>query len=230
MAPSTIHRFLANLPGFLRAAGSFPAVPLWILTSNYDTLIEQALDEVGEPFYLLYYLGGTNPQGEGLFAVRDPNGSLRIIEQPNNVRWLANQDAHVVVKLSGGIVHGGGLPESVVIAPGHFERVAALMSSALPAFLRSALLDRFLLFLGHSLTQPDVQELVKLSILGATEKEGIVKSWAVQLLPRDPDQLRSWEARLSPVRSLGLKVIDVDAEVFILGLHAELSALAAKSQ
>jgi hypothetical protein len=40
-------------------------------------LIEQALDQVGEPFYLLYYLGGSNPQGEGLFAVRDPNGSLR---------------------------------------------------------------------------------------------------------------------------------------------------------
>jgi len=154
-----VHGFLAALPGFLRATRQFRALPLWVLTSNYDTHIEQALDDAGEPFYLLYYLGGTNPKSEGLFALRDPDGSLQIIEQPHNVRGLRQSDVHVVVKLNGGIVHGGGLPESVVIAPAHFERSAALMSSALPEFLREALLDKFLLFLGHGLAEPDAQEM-----------------------------------------------------------------------
>jgi hypothetical protein len=226
--PSVVHNFLARLPGFLRATSHSDALPIWILTSNYDTFIEQALDEAGEPFYLLYYLGGTNPKCEGLFALRDPNGSLQIIEQPDNMRWLKDPNAHVVVKVDGGVVYGGGLPESVVIAPGHFERSAALMPSALPAFLRNALLERFLLFLGHGLAEPDVQEIAKLSIQGATAKEGIVKSWVVQFLPSDPGELRSWEARLSSVRSLGLKFIDVDVQIFIFELHARLSALATR--
>ncbi|QLH37859.1 MAG: SIR2 family protein [Defluviicoccus sp.] len=48
--PSTVHSFIAALPAFMREQRR--AAPLCILTTNYDTLMEQALAEAGEPFQL----------------------------------------------------------------------------------------------------------------------------------------------------------------------------------
>src|SRR5262249_14278119 len=68
--PSAVHRLLAALPGLLRATNRLQAAPLWVFTTNYDTLMEEALTTAGERFHLLYYIGGTATEDEGLFVER----------------------------------------------------------------------------------------------------------------------------------------------------------------
>jgi hypothetical protein len=48
--------------------------------------MEDALETVGEPYYLLYYMGGLAAERDGLFAVRSPDGAERVIEQPDAFR------------------------------------------------------------------------------------------------------------------------------------------------
>ena len=62
--PSLVHRFIAALPTFLREHRK--SGQLYIFTTNYDTLMEQALIEAGEKFHLLYYVNDLK-DGRGAF-------------------------------------------------------------------------------------------------------------------------------------------------------------------
>jgi hypothetical protein len=68
--PSVLHRFIAALPAFLREQGK--SGRLCIFTTNYDTLMEQALTEAGEAFHLLYYINDGG-DGTGCFLERSPD-------------------------------------------------------------------------------------------------------------------------------------------------------------
>jgi SIR2-like domain len=48
-------RFIASLPRLLGERDSTRSSGQWVLTTNYDTLCEQALEEAGEPIHVLYY-------------------------------------------------------------------------------------------------------------------------------------------------------------------------------
>ena len=82
-APSVIHRFIAALPGFLRQQGK--SGQLCIITTNYDTLMERALTEAGEAFHQLYYVNDGG-DGMGCFRERLPDGAIRQVEKPENLR------------------------------------------------------------------------------------------------------------------------------------------------
>lgn len=219
--PSAVHRMLAALPAFLRANDRPEAAPLWVFSTNYDTLMEQAMTLVGEPFQLLYYIGGTATKDDGLFAQRTADGGTRIIERPENLRDL-DPASNVIVKFNGGLVYEGGFPESVVTAAGHFERLAARIPNALPVFLRAALSDKSLLFLGHGLVEPDANALIRYS----APRDGTIKSWAIQLPPGDPESLRFWQERVDDLRRWGLEVVRLDLEEFMAALHKRWSKLA----
>jgi hypothetical protein len=218
VGPSAVHRLLAALPALLRTAHQPQAAPLWIFTTNYDVLMEKALTEAGERFHLLYYIGGTATQDEGLFAERAADGSVRIIERPENLRSLDPQ-SNVVVKFNGGLVHDGSFDESVLIAAGHFEQLAAHIPDNLPAYLRVALREKSLLFLGHGLAEPDVHALIKYSAQG----DRTIKSWAIQLPPSDPLWRHSWEERVEYWRGWSLQVVPSDLKAFLAAFHQECS-------
>jgi hypothetical protein len=212
--PSVVYRLLAALPGLLRTTNR--PQPLWVLTTNYDTLMEEAMAMAGEQFHLLYYIGGTATEDEGLFVERSADGLVRLIERPENLRSL-DPTSNVIVKLNGGLVHNGGFPESVLIAAGHFERLAARIPDALPAYLRAALQEKSLLFLGHGLAEPDVHTLIKYS----AQQDRTIKSWAIQLAPPDPERLHAWQERAKDWRGWGLELVDSDLELFLGALHKE---------
>ena len=214
--PSAVHRLLAALPGLLRATNRLQAAPLWVFTTNYDTLMEEALATAGERFHLLYYIGGTATEDEGLFVERSADGLVRIIERPENLRSL-DPASNVIVKLNGGLVHRDDFPESVLIATGHFERLAARIPDALPFHLRAAFREKSLLFLGHGLAEPDVQALIKYS----AQKDRTVKSWAIQLPPSDPEWRRAWQERVEYWRGWGLQLVPSDLKLFLAALHQE---------
>lgn len=214
--PSMVHRFLAALPGFLRSKGRADAAPLWIITTNYDTVMEQSLADAQEPFRLLYYVGGTASRDDGLFAERAPDGSVRVIEKPDHLR-THDRSLNVIVKLNGGLFYGGGIEESVVVAPAHFERLAARIPERLPKFVQIALRERSLLFLGHGLAEADVHAILRYS----SPKDGTIKSWAVQP-PPNPNQLAAWQERVQFQRGLGLQIVPADLESFLVDLHRRL--------
>jgi len=217
--PGMVHHVLAALPGLLRARHRPAAAPLWVLTTNYDTFMEDALDTVGEPYYMLYYMGGLAAKHDGLFAVRSPDGAEYVIEQPDHFRML-NEAHSMVVKLNGGMLRDSQIEESVVISTGHFERLAARIPDALPAVLRRALRERSLLFLGHGLREPDVDKIIRF----AAPDRGTIKSWAVQRPPPEVSALQQeFEERAVYLRGLGLEVIRTDLERFMRGFHQHLS-------
>jgi hypothetical protein len=210
--PSLLHRLIAALPAFLHEKGRDR--PLWILTTNYDTLMEQALAEVGEAFHLLYYVN--DGENDGGFIHRSPAGIQRRIERPGHLRGLA-PPAHVIVKLNGGLVYFRDMKERVLIERADFERLAARIPAVLPAFLRTELQRRSLLFLGHGLTVPDVGQLIRFA--GGTERT--LRSWAVQLEPA-PKWRRTSDENSTYWRGWGLQILHEDLTRFTAALSQRI--------
>lgn len=172
LQPSVVLQFLVQLPKLFRHVGKVKLAQQWILTTNYDTMLEHLLDANGEPFHLLYYQA--DGPDEGHFLHRSPDGVIRAIERPQNVRLL--EGAHVIVKLDGGVAAYEHLSESVAISPMDFAVSAGRLPTALPAVVLDTLRSRSLLVLGSSLEPVHVQRLIRWS----TEGTCTTKTWAIQ--------------------------------------------------
>jgi hypothetical protein len=208
--PSLVYRFLATLPGFLRAAGRDQAASILLLTTNYDITLEHTFEEVGEPFHLLYYL--SSGEDEGLFAHRTPDGRERVLERPENIQQF-REPGTIILKLDGGHVYGKKIPESVLIARGDFDRLAGRLPNILPAAIRMGLRDRSLLFLGHGLHEPHIEALIRYAYSEGLKRE----AWAVQK-GAPYERVRYWAG-------CGLQIVDSDLQDFMLNLHASIVEL-----
>ena len=210
LQPSVVCQFLAELPALLRQLGRFTNADQWLLTTNYDIVLEEALAGRGERFHLLsYQVDGHN---EGRFAHRDLSGSIRIVERPENVRRMGGS-ASVIVKLDGGISWDRNIPETVAISPLDFSVSSGRLLTALPEAVRQVLKTRSLLVLGSSLRDAHVQRIVRWSA-GSSRA---VKTWAV-MKPVTPTAAQFWPAA-------GVELIDCDLSEFVRDLRRELQAL-----
>ena len=207
--PSAVYRFIAAIPSFVRSRSQNH--PTWIVTTNYDTVLERTLEDARQPFHVLYYM-----EPEGQFLHISPYRKARVIERPAAIRDL-EPAATVVVKLNGGLLEWGAQPESVVMAAGQFDRLAAQMPDGLPACVRSTLEARAMLFLGHGLVEPDIGRLIELYA-----PTGRTPSWAVQLPPSDVDAAAAWREDVEYRDSLNLTTVSCDLEQFIGDLRDEL--------
>ena len=97
--PTSLHQLLARLPALLRESGS---PQLLILTTNYDDLLERALEEVGEPFDVVWYEAKRGPL-HGRFMHRFPGGDVVAIERPNEYTQLDLEERTAILKLHGAI-------------------------------------------------------------------------------------------------------------------------------
>ena len=215
--PSVLHRFVAALPAFLREHNI--AISLCVLTTNYDTLIEQALTESGEDFQLLYY-ADAGSRREGCFLERSVGGVIRQIDRAENMRFR-DTSTHLVVKLNGGMSYFGDMAEQALVERGQFERLAQRIPDVLPGYLRTELDSRSILFLGHGLQEPDVGAIIREF---AGSKKGGPGSWAVQLAPNNENYRPAWEARARDFHRLGLTLLDDDLERFVANLDDRLDA------
>lgn len=205
-----VYGFLAELPGLLRLAGREDNARQWFLTTNYDVVMEETLAGRDEKFHLLYYQ--VDGKYEGRFVHRDLDGSIWVIERPQNVRDLDGA-ASVIVKLDGGIPWVKHIPETVAVSPLDFSISAGRLPTALPEAIRQALRTRSLLILGSSLRDPHVQRLVRWSA-GNTR---VVKTWAV-LRDVTDDAKKFWSAA-------GVELIDCELAHFVHGLRNEIGKL-----
>ena len=195
-------RFIASLPKMLRESDPSQPAGQWLLTTNWDTSCEYALEQAGEPFHVLYYQA--DGPYMGLFFHRDPNGTVRLIERVDKIRNF--ETGSVVVKLDGGVPFSPYFRESVAMAPMDYSAAASRYPGAIPQAVLSALNERGLLCLGSSLEPPNVQRLVRWT----AETSGD-KTWAVLLGVHD-DFRRHW-------RAAGVEVLDCDIRIFISALR-----------
>jgi hypothetical protein len=204
--------FLADLPALLRGGGRAAVAEQWFLTTNYDVVMEEGLTARGEAFHLLSHQ--VDGEHDGRFAHRDLDGSVRIIERPDNVRRLGDT-ASVIVKLDGGISWDPNIPETVAISPLDFSMSSGRLLTALPAAVREVLRTRSLLVLGSSLRDAHIQRVVRWSAGNLRA----MKTWAVMWQP-ETTAAQFWSAA-------GVEIVDCDLREFIGELKSQLERIMA---
>jgi hypothetical protein len=216
-APTDVHKFLAALPGRLRRRGIRVNSPV-IVTTNYDDLMERALERRGEKYDLLVYMA--NGPHEGKFCHRPPGGALVPINDPDDLGAGADPATAVdpsartvLLKLHGFADQDRPDDESYVITEDHYiEYLARIdLDSLLPKTVLAVLRNSHLLFFGYSLRDWNLRAMLhKLR----TERLSDRDWWAVQLGP-DPLEVRSWDRR-------GVTIVDSDLARYISGLRERL--------
>ena len=174
--------------------------------------MEEGLTARGEAFHLLSHQ--VDGEHDGRFAHRDLDGSVRIIERPDNVRRLGDT-ARVIVKLDGGISWDPNIPETVAISPLDFSMSSGRLLTALPAAVREVLRTRSLLVLGSSLRDAHIQRVVRWSAGNLRA----MKTWAVMWQP-ETTAAQFWSAA-------GVEIVDCDLREFIGELKSQLERLLA---
>jgi hypothetical protein len=170
LQPREAHELFAAWPRLLQGDGE-PLPWPWVFTTNYDDVLEQVLRAEAVPHHVFVY--HADGEWQGRFCHRAVDGRLRVIERPDSLLTL--EEGLVVVKLNGGAVPG--LPRSYVSTTVDYVQLAARIPGVLPEVARRRLRECPLLFLGHGLSEPDVEALVRYAHL---EQRG-VRSWAIVL-------------------------------------------------
>lgn len=159
---TVVHKFLARLPGVMRSKQyptGYPesAYPL-VITTNYDDVLERALDEVQEPYDLIYYAAQGDDKGK--FLHRPPGGEPRPIMRPNRYRikhdgreCLLLEHRPVILKIHGAVDRTTGGRDSYVITEDDYIDYLTLpdLKTLLPLPLPEWLNRCHFLFLGYSL-------------------------------------------------------------------------------
>lgn len=129
---TSVHRFLATLPGVL-AWKRYPQRQLLVVTTNHDDLMERVFREAGQPFDVLTYRAWGEYRGR--FFHTPPQGEARLIENPNDYAEVSVDQRHVVLKIHGAVNRGRDWEqESYMIREDDYvEYLACTTENMLPA-------------------------------------------------------------------------------------------------
>jgi SIR2-like domain len=179
--PSSLHHMLARLPPLLRERGR---PQLLVVTTNYDDLVERVLAAAGEPLDVVWYEAKRGPL-RGRFMHRTPEGEVVPIERPNMYTGLALAERPVLLKLHGAIDRSDPKRDSYVVTEDSYidYLVYGDVGEQLPFSLRERMADSHFLFLGYSMRDWNLRVILN-RIWGAQQLD--LKSWSVQLEPKDP--------------------------------------------
>jgi hypothetical protein len=174
---SSLHRLLARVPALMRASGA--QEQLLVLTTNYDDLVERALEEAGEAFDVVWYEAKPGPQ-QGFFWHRPPTGEPVPIKVGNKYTGLALNERPVILKLHGAVDRGDKKRDSYVLTEDSYIDYLAgpSVSKQIPASLMAKMSESHFLFLGYSMRDWNMRVILK-QLWGS--KQLGTKSWSVQL-------------------------------------------------
>jgi hypothetical protein len=218
--PTPLHTFLALFPAFLRERGVAPK-PQLIVTTNYDDVMERALDAAGESYDVVTYLA--EGQARGKFLHRAPGAEPCIIDRPNEYAGLAiderrNLKRTVVLKLHGAVDRIVSDRDSFVITEDDYIDYLTRtdISNLVPVILGEKLRRSHFLFLGYGLRDWNLRVILH-RIWG--EQRLTYKSWAIQV---NPDQLetRFWRDR-------DVEILDLPLSEYLARLQEQLSGVPA---
>jgi hypothetical protein len=214
--PSALHHFLARLPAALKAKGAWRRHQA-ILTTNYDDALERAFREAQEPFDLLSYIAVGDDRGK--FQHTAPDGSKQVIHTPNEYTELSLDERTVIVKIHGDVdraaedyddVEG----DSYVITEDDYVDYLTRsdIATLLPKSLQKQLQRSSFLFLGYSLSDWNLRVILQ-RIRGQQKRSA--NSWAIQVNPQKIQQT-IWRDRK-------VEILDLDLDVYVAGLEAQLA-------
>ena len=178
--PSSLHRMLARVPALLRARGMQQLV---VLTTNYDDLVERALEAAGEAVDVVWYEAKPGAS-QGRFLHRAPDGQVTLIDRPNKYTGLSLGERPTVVKLHGAIDRLDPDGDSYVVTEDDYIDYLAIgdVGAQIPFSLRQRMADSHFLFLGYSMHDWNLRVILN-RIWGAQQLD--LRSWAVQREPAD---------------------------------------------
>jgi DNA-binding SARP family transcriptional activator len=194
--PGPVQRALASLAPRLRAHGLPHQL---VVTTGYDCTLERAFAEVGEDIDVVSYLALGRDRGKFLHV--GPDGSARVIDEPNIEVGLTTDERTIVLKIHGGSGETPGRERGsyVVSEDDYIDYLAHSQPSALlPVGLAARLRRSHFLFLGY---EPDDWSLrVFWRRLWGEERVGY-RSWAVASEPH-PIAADYWRQRgVDPLES-----------------------------
>jgi hypothetical protein len=178
--PTPVHEFLASVPA-----------PLLIVTTNYDDLMERALDTAPNPKPYHVMVHNTGEVENVLWwkpgAANPEEISPEEIDLPPPLPT-------VVYKIHGAIDRRPGKQGNYVITEDDYIQFLGRMTRkrVVPSGLAEPFRLRPFLFLGYGLYDWNLRVL--LSSIQAMRGKGSVKSWAIETLPKQVEQ-KLWEER-----------------------------------
>ena len=204
--PSPLHHLLAALSTRLRGNDRAPDHQL-IVTTNYDDLLERAFEAEDQPFDLLIYIA--DGENAGRFLHRPPDGSILLIEKPNEYRGLDFKRRPAILKIHGTLDRTDSERDSFVITEDHYINYLAHVgtSSMLPPNVINKLRRSNFLFLGYSLRDWNLRVFLH-RIWG--EQKLTYNSWAIQRNPNEIEK-KFWEKR-------NVEIYNIDLERYVAEL------------
>jgi SIR2-like domain/TIR domain len=189
--PGPVHKFLARLPRTLEELGLDKRYQL-IVSTNFDTLLEQAFDAEREPYDLAVYMASGRDKGK--FVHFPSEGSPKAIAEPNSYTKLPiggdyELQRTLIVKIHGAVDGNLGdyrWKENYVITEDHYIDYLSQspIESLVPVQVLDKLQDSHCLFLGYTVHDWNLRVFLKRiweGRLGA-------RSWAVEPDPDDFDK------------------------------------------
>lgn len=185
--PSEVHRFLARRPRhFERLA--LPIRYQMIVTTNYDSGLEQAFEDEQEPYDLAVYVGGGEDRGKFVHFPFDREPVL--ISVPNRYTGFPIDDfgdleRSVIVKVHGGVFAGADAErwkETFVVTEDQYIDYlsGAAIESLVPVQILAKLTESHCLFLGYTMRDWNLRVFLKRIWRG--EALGS-RSWAIERCP-----------------------------------------------
>jgi transcriptional activator/SIR2-like protein len=211
--PGPVHRYLAELPSFLRARG---LPQLLIVTTSYDETLEQAFREAGEQFDLVSYVALGRDRGKFLHVA--PDGGVRVVEEPNADTSITTNNRTVILKIHGCVDRRPGREwESFVVSEDDYiDYLAhAELANVVPVTLAAKLKRSHFLFLGYGVLDWNLRVFLR-RVWG--ESRVSYRSWSVQ--PDSTSLAREfWRHR-------DVDVFDVPLEEYVAELRVRTDDLA----
>jgi hypothetical protein len=187
--PGPVHRFLARFPRTLEELGLEKRYQL-IVTTNFDTALEQAFDDELEPYDLAVYMASGPDKGK--FVHVPPEGAPGPIGYPNSYTKLPigidyELGRTVIVKIHGAVDGNIGdyrWKENYVVTEDHYIDYLSRspIESLVPVQVLDKLRESHCLFLGYTVRDWNLRVFLKRIWEGSLG----AKSWAIEL---DPDVL-----------------------------------------
>jgi hypothetical protein len=186
-APGPVHRFLASVPRLLEELGA-PRRHQMIVTTNFDTALEQAFDEAEEPYDLAVYMASGSDRGK--FVHFPYESEPEPIFRPNCYGELPIGDdgeieRTLIVKIHGAVdgdISGYSWKQNYVVTEDHY--INYLSRSPVETLVPTQILDTLraghCLFLGYTMRDWRMRVFLQRIWLG---EQLAAKSWAIQSAP-----------------------------------------------
>jgi hypothetical protein len=217
----TLRRVLRELlnrdfkPGPLHHLLAAVDKPLMIVSTNYDTLIEQAFRERGKPYDLVVYPAEVQSFVGALWW---PHGAAEPQKVASNELEIDLSTTTVIFKMHGTISPVEQWDNFVITEEDYIEFLSRMTTnSAIPSTFYTHFRGRSFLFLGYSLRDWNLRVLLKNLNKTFEQKAAEVRttrSWAIQ---RKPSMLERalWERK-------GVQILNVDLERFVARLRDQM--------